>query len=71
VEAARVAAEEELASRKPKTLDEAVEHAVRAKLALEKTALEAHYAGRGLHSSTNPAHLKRFCAVCWVDSGFQ
>ena len=46
-EAARKAAEEEeLAKRKPKTLDEAVEHAVRQKLALEKAALEAEYAAR-------------------------
>jgi len=45
-DARKKAEEEELAKRKPKTLDEAVEHAVRMKLSLEKAALEAQYAAR-------------------------
>lgn len=45
-EARKAAEEEELAKRKPKNLDEAVEHAVRMKLAMEKAALEAEYAAR-------------------------
>jgi len=46
-EAARKAAEEEeLLKRKPRTLEEAVEHSVREKLTQEKAALEAQYAAR-------------------------
>ena len=42
----RRAAEEAYANSKPKTLDEAVEHAVRTKMALEKAALESEYKAR-------------------------
>jgi len=45
-EAERIRAEEELAKRRPKNLDEAVEHAVREKLRQEREALEAEYAAR-------------------------
>lgn len=46
-EAARKAAEEEeMLKRKPKTLDEAVEHSVKEKLTQEKAAMEAQYAAR-------------------------
>ena len=45
-EAERAALEEELAKRRPRNLDEAVEHAVREKLRAEKAALEAEYAAR-------------------------
>jgi len=45
-EARKAAEEAELAKRKPKTLDEAVERAVQVKVALEKVALEAEYSAR-------------------------
>ena len=45
-EAERAALEEELAKRRPRNLDEAVEHAVREKLRAERAALEAEYAAR-------------------------
>lgn len=45
-ETQRLAKETQDARRRPKTLDEAVEHAVREKLKLERTALEAEYGAR-------------------------
>ena len=45
-EAERIRREEQDARRRPKTLDEAVAHAVREKLKLEKAALEAEYSAR-------------------------
>ena len=57
-EAERVRREEQEARRRPKTLDEAVAHAVREKLKLERTALEAEYAAREEQLLTKIAALE-------------
>jgi len=50
--------EEQEARRRPKTLDEAVAHAVREKLKLERAALEAEYAAREEQLLTKIAALE-------------
>ena len=57
-EAERVRKEEQEARRRPKTLDEAVAHAVREKLKLERAALEAEYAAREEQLLTKIAALE-------------
>lgn len=57
-EAERVQREEREARRRPKTLDEAVSHAVREKLKLERAALEAEYAAREEQLLTKIAALE-------------
>ena len=57
-EAERIQREEREARRRPKTLDEAVAHAVREKLKLERAALEAEYAAREEQLLTKIAALE-------------
>ena len=58
LEQERIRREEQEARRRPKTLDEAVEHAVREKLKLERAALEAEYAAREEQLLTKIAALE-------------
>ncbi|GAQ81876.1 hypothetical protein KFL_000930220 [Klebsormidium nitens] len=69
VEAARIAAEEEAKKRKPQTLEEAVEFAVRDRLAAERKAIEEEHAKREKELLDRIAQLEAARAKMAGDGG--